>query len=69
MIDAVFDVSPSGIFGMDILAKFLNGLQKSGAITDWSPRRAITESKGARYVVHFAEDRDAACATKQWAAR
>ena len=66
MIDVTFDVSPAGIFGMDKLASFLNRLKATGAIADWHPRRAITESNASRYVVMFDSERDGAHATAQW---
>jgi hypothetical protein len=66
MIDVVFNVSPAGIYGMNRLASFLNALKLRGELSDWRPSRAITESKGARYVVQFADDRDAGHATAQW---
>ena len=66
MIDVTFSVTPAGLFGMDRLASFLNRLKTTGAIADWHPRRAISESKGARFVVAFATERDGAHATAQW---
>jgi len=69
MIDVVFSVSPPGIFGMNTLANFLNAMKAAREISDWHPRRAITDSHGGRYIVQFADDRDAARATAQWTAR
>ena len=66
MTEVVFSVSPAGIYGMNRLAEFLNVMKSSGEITDWSPRRAITESKGKRYVVYFAHGPDADRATSRW---
>ena len=66
MIDIVFDVSPPGIYGMNRLASFLNAMKERAEIADWHPMRAITESKGSRYVVQFVDDRDAARASAQW---
>ena len=68
MIDVVFTVSPSGIFGMDILAKFLNGLKQAGTISDWRPGRAQSGSKGLRYVVSLNDRHDADCAEARWKA-
>ena len=69
MTDATFDVIPPGICGMNTLAKFLNGLKSAGTIADWHPWRAISASRGASYMVHFADAKDAAIAANQWAAR
>ncbi len=69
MIDAVFSVSPPGIFGMNTLANVLNAMKGSGEISDWHPRRAITDSHGVRYIVQFADDCDAARATTRWTTR
>lgn len=66
MVDVEFRVSPAGLFGMSKLAKFLNTMKGAGAIADWHPKRAITESKGRCYVVQFADERDAAHATLEW---
>jgi hypothetical protein len=67
VFDAVFEVSPAGICGMNTLASFLNTMKSNRDIMDWSPRRAITESKGGRYVVEFPSQADAARAHAAWA--
>ena len=69
MFEAQFAVTPAGIVGMNALAVFLNAMKRHGAITDWSPDRAVSGSKGERYVVQFGDKRDAALATAQWAER
>ena len=66
MIDATFDVTPFGIVGMNKLATFPNTLKKSSAIKDWHPMRAVSGTQGARYIVQFADDRDADSAVAQW---
>jgi hypothetical protein len=66
MIDVAFTVTPPGIYGMNRLASFLNAMKVRAEIADWHPTRAITESKGASYVVQFADKQDAAHATARW---
>ena len=69
MFEAQFAVTPAGIVGMNALAIFLNAMKRRGAITDWSPDRAISGSRGERYAVQFGDEREAALATAQWAKR
>ena len=64
--EQTFSVLPRGIFGMDKLAVFLNGLKLSGAIADWHPGSAVSGSKGAQYVVVFGSEKDGAHASAQW---
>jgi hypothetical protein len=68
MIDGIFAVSPAGICGMNDLAIFLNKLQRTNAIADWHPMRAVSGSKSASYVVQFDTDHDASLAIERWAA-
>jgi hypothetical protein len=67
MIDRFFTVSPTGICGMNELAIFLNKLQRTNAIVDWHPMRAVSDSKGASYIVQFDTDHDADLAMGRWA--